>query len=213
MSQDLNPKIPGADRIEVTPAVENSDQENITGKPFSSYMQESPTSSIEKGQNISPMDLARQSVLPGSTPTLDSVNSQMQTASSSLGDLQNKLNTPNLKLKPSQKYLLRNKLTEANSQIRDVAGKAGVEVGPPVSPLSRNNPVSKFLALVTDGEQQINQAQQLMTDLAKKGGSLRPADLLLMQVKLTKAQQEIEYSSVLLSKAVDDIKVLFNVQI
>jgi hypothetical protein len=37
--------------------------------------------------------------------------------------------------------------------------------------------------------------------------------MLLIQVKMNKAQQALEYSSVLLGKAVEDIKTLFNVQI
>jgi hypothetical protein len=212
MSQDLNPQVPKIERVEVTPPIEGSESTQVTGKPFSSYMEAPQGPSAQQGSNVSPMELSRPPLSPNAPPTVESVNNQMQAASSSLGDLQNKLNTPDLKLKPSQKYLLRNKLTEANDQIRGVAEKVGVDVGPPVNTLSRNNPLAKFLSLITDGERQLNAAQQSIQGLVKKG-NLSPGDLLLMQVKLNKAQQEIEYSTILLSKAVDDIKVIFNVQI
>jgi len=42
---------------------------------------------------------------------------------------------------------------------------------------------------------------------------MNPGDILLIQVKLAKAKQELEYSSVLLSTAVRDIKTLFNIQL
>jgi hypothetical protein len=209
MSQNLNPQVPRIDQVEAARPLEGTGEETVSGKPFSSYMEEAPTSGTQNS-NVSPMDLARPATSPSAPPTVESVTTQMQAASSSLGDLQNKLNTPNLKLKPSQKYLLRNKLQEAHSQIRQVAEKAGVDVGPPPSPLTRNNPLGKFLSMLTDGEAKLNSAQQT---IASFKGQLQPADLLLMQYKLTRAQQEIEYSSVLLSKAVDDIKTIFNIQI
>ena len=212
MSQDLNPQVPRIDRVEATPAIEGSEELNVSGKPFSNYMQPETTTAQPTGSSVSPMELSKQSISPSSPPTLESITSQMQTSSSSLGDLQNKLNTPNLKLKPSQKYLLRNKLQEANSQIRTVAEKTGVEVGDPVNTLSTNNPVGKFLALITDGQTQLESAQTMLQQRAKQA-PMNPAELLMMQFKLSKAQQEIEYSSVLLSKAVDDIKVIFNIQI
>ena len=53
----------------------------------------------------------------------------------------------------------------------------------------------------------------MIQNMKLKGGSLSPAALLTIQVKLAKAQQELEYSSVLLSKAVDDIKTMFNIQL
>lgn len=208
MNQDLNPQVPRINQVEATRPIEGTEETTVSGKPFASYMEE--TASPASSGKISPMDLARP-VTPPSTPaTVESITSQMKSASSSLGDLQDQFNTPNLKLKPSQKYLLRNKLQEANTQIRQVAEKTGVDVGPPVNPVTRNNPLGKFLALITDGERHLNSAQQT---LASYNGQISPADLLLMQVKLNKAQQEIEYSSVLLSKAVDDIKTIFNVQI
>ena len=209
MSENLNPQVPRINQIESTQPVGSSQESTGTGRSFSSYMEQQTPSSTNTSSSVSPMDLARSNVSTGA-PTIESVNSQMNAASSALGDLQNKLNTPNLKLKPSQKYLLRNKLQEANQQIRQVAEKSGVDVGSPVNTLSRNNPLGKFLSLISDGEIKLNQAQ---TSLASLKAPLSPAELLMMQFKLSRAQQEIEYSSVLLSKAVDDIKTIFNIQI
>ncbi|MDN3504343.1 MAG: hypothetical protein P0S95_02055 [Rhabdochlamydiaceae bacterium] len=188
-------------------------------KSFGDYMEPnqeatSTDAGTKTAENVpSPMDIARGPTQPQAVPTMDSVNAQMANASSSLGDLQQQLNTKDLKLKPSAKYLLRNKLTEANAKIRDAASKSGVDVGPNIENIGRNNPVMKFLGLVTDGMKQLNAAQNHIAMLGKNGTSLRPAELLMVQAKLARAQQEIEYSSTILANSVSDIKMLFNTQI
>lgn len=212
MSSDLNSQVPKIERVEIAGPIEGSEGTQVTGTPFSSYMEPGKAAPSSPASTISPMELSRSSVPIQGMPTAESVGAQMKTAASSLGDLKQSLSTPDLKLKPSQKYLLRNKLTEANEQIRGVAAKAGVDVGPPVNTLSRNNPLAKFVSLITDGERQLGEAQVQLAERAKKG-TIDPTELLIMQVKVNKAQQEIDYSTILLSKAVEDIKMLFNVQI
>ncbi|MCF7851941.1 MAG: hypothetical protein K9M07_01725 [Simkaniaceae bacterium] len=216
MSSEL-PKSPGSiEPAKATEAIESSTEGSP--KPFGEYMQEKEPSQATAApapgtEAPSPMDLAKGPYQPTATPTMESVHSQMSAVSSSLGDLQQQLNTPNLKLKPSAKYLLRNKLTDVNSKIRDAATKAGVDVGESVDNIGRNNPIMKFLALLSDGTKQLSAAQNHIAQISKGGSSLRPAELLMVQVKLARAQQEIEYSSTILSNAISDIKMLFNTQI
>ena len=88
-----------------------------------------------------------------------------------------------------------------------------METGDAPASVGRNNPVVKFLSFLTDGTRQLNAAQAHIASLSKGGHSLRPAELLLVQVKLSRAQQEIEYASTILSNAVSSIKSLFNTQI
>nr|NGX26748.1 hypothetical protein [Chlamydiota bacterium] len=76
-----------------------------------------------------------------------------------------------------------------------------------------SGPLQKFLGLVTDGQNQLEAAKQKLTDLSAKGEDLRPAEMLMIQIKLNKAQQELEYSSLLLGKAVDDLKMMMNIQL
>jgi hypothetical protein len=123
------------------------------------------------------------------------------------------LNTKNLSLNKSQKYLLRNKLTESNDSLRAAAGKSGAEVNPPITTSNKLNPVAKFLNYVTDSQSQLASVQRKLKQLSADGKSLSAGEMLMIQIKLNKAQQAIEYSSTLLGKAVEDIKTLFNVQI
>lgn len=217
MDSEFPDKIPATDKIEANPAIKGDEKgKNVNvGKSFDSYMNEPAQSSTgaSQAQGVSPFELAAQKPLATQTPTMDSINSQMKSASGVLGDIQSQLNTKNLKLKQSQKYLLRNKLSEANAHIRTAATKAGVDVGEPPSMTGRQNPIQKYLAYVTDGQNQLNLAQQKLSELSSSGHQLSAGQMLLIQVKMNKAQQSLEYSSILLSKAVDDIKMLFNIQI
>lgn len=180
-------------------------------KPFSSYMgekTEGPTSA-----QPSPMDIAKGQVGPTSQPTMESVHAQMKSASSTLGDINTQLQTPNLKLKRSQNYLLRNKLSDANQNIRTAASKVGVDVGKPPQTSGHQNPIARYLNMVGDSQKQLSAAQNKVNELSQKGDSVNPAELLTVQIKVNKATQELEYASVLLSNAVSSLKMMFNVQI
>lgn len=182
---------------------------------FQSYMDETqnPQNAQKASTEKTPMELASQNRTPSEPPTIHSVNAQMQSASSTLGDIQKQLNTKGLKLKQSQNYLLRNKLKSANGNLRAASKKVGSDPGPAPKTSSRNSPVEKFLNLVTDGQRQMQAATKQVDEISKKGTDMNPGDLLVVQLKLQKAQQELEYSSVVLTKAIDDMKLLFNVQI
>lgn len=206
-----------ATNIEPSKAIqpeEEQKQPKPDGESFKSFMGEGKQGQAAgaKAEGITPFDLAGQGMQTAG-PTTDTLLGQMNSAAGVLGDLQNQLHTKNLNLKQSQKYLLRNKLTSANQNIRAAATKAGVDVGDPPPTSSRQSPVTKFLGLIMDGQDQLNKTQEMIQGMKTKGGTLSPAELLMVQVKLAKAQQELEYSSVLLSKAVDDIKTMFNIQL
>lgn len=204
-------RTPATDPTMPAKAVEGENPQKQPQEDFSKHMEKAPAEKAPGGG--SPLDLAKQQGHPTSQPTMATIQSQMNSASGTLGDVQSQLSTKNLKLKQSQKYLLRNKLSEANAHVRTAASKAGVEVGPPPAMNTRQNPIKRYLSYVTDSQDQLAAAQKKIKDLAASGHSLSPGQMLMIQIKLNKAQQAIEYSSVLLSKAVDDIKMLFNVQI
>lgn len=186
-------------------------------RSFQSYM-ESGTSGanpmLATGQSaqVSPFDLAQGQVLAAG-PTVNTIQAQAKVAHGALGDVANQLNTPNLKLRQSSKYILKNKLASANALIRSAGAKAGVpDQAQPQLPAGAG-PIQRFLGLVTDGQNQLEAAQSQLQALSAKGEALSPGDMLLIQIKLNKAQQEIEYSSLLLSKAVDDMKMMMNIQL
>lgn len=184
-----------------------------SGQPFESYMEQAAQASKPQGTpGISPFDLPQTGAPLAAAPTFDTLLTQVKSAHGMLGDINTQLQTPNLKLKQSSRYLLRNKLGDANKNIKAANAKLGAETPPP-PPSAGGGIIGKFLDYVSDGQSNLMAAQNQLLSMKEKGDGLNPGDFLAIQLKLAHAQQNIEYASIMLGKAVDDMKTLFNVQI
>jgi hypothetical protein len=183
------------------------------GQEFGRYMEKAAGQPLSgQPSALSPFDLAHNQTLLSPAPNFDTLLTQVKSSQGMLGDINQQLNTPNLRLKQSQRYLLRTKLTDANTHLRAANAKMGAELPEPPTP-SSGGILGKFLDYVTEGQSNLQAAQNQVAALKDKGDNLKPADFLAIQLKLAHAQQEIEYSSIMLSKVVDDMKTLFNVQL
>lgn len=203
--------IPGADKAgrEAMPtpkSVPNADA-------FQSYMSEGAEGAQNAGGVMSPMELAASERPSLGTPTVGTVLNQVNDTQSTLNDVKNKLQTPNLQLQSSQEHLLNDKITNTGNHLQQATRVVGANELPP--PQTSGNPsvVERFANYVDHGQNQLLEVKKQLEGLQQQGKSLQPGELLLMQVNLAQAQQSIEYSSVLLSKAVDAIKQTINIQI
>jgi hypothetical protein len=179
---------------------------------FEGYKESAPSApSASSSTNISPMDLAAKETV-STTPNFQTLLTQSQNVQDTLGNVQNQLQTPNLKFKKSQSNLLNAKLTQANEHLKAANEKMGANVPEQTQIPANSDPLSRYLAMVTDGQNQLVEAQTQLKNLNTEGTQLQPGDLLLIQIKLAQAQQEMEYSSVLLSKMVDALKQMMNIQ-
>ncbi len=164
-------------------------------------------------QGPTPMSIAQsQNPPPATAPSMDTIAQQSKTMQDSLGKVGDQLQTPDLKLKRSQAHLLKNKLSDAQSYIRQAGQKVGVESEPMTIPKG-SSPIGRFMAYVNDGQDQLVQVQSQLKNMASKGQQINAADMLAVTVKMNLAQQEIEYSSTLLGKVIDSIKQIMNVQL
>jgi len=178
---------------------------------FESYKEQAPAAApAGTPSEISPMDLASKAGI-STTPSFETLLSQANNAQDTLGTVQQNLQTPNLKFKKSQADLLKNKLSNANEHLTAASQKMGANVPQETQVPKTANPVTKFVGMVTDGQNKLAEAHDQLQNLKTKG-SMDPGSMLLVQVKLAQAQQEIEYSSVLLNKVVDSIKQVINIQ-
>ncbi len=179
---------------------------------FKSEMQQAPGKTSDATSQVSPMDLASKSGVQ-ITPTFQSLLGQVQNTKDTLGEVEKNLKTPQLKLKKSQQQLLKNKLTDANSHLQTASEKLGANP-PPDTLVDKNaDPVARFLGMITDGQNKLQASKDQLEKLSKSGQPINPGDMLLIQVKLNQAQQEIDYSSILLSKVVDVLKQMLNIQL
>lgn len=208
---ELPEGIKGPSQIEPTKKIEGNEGLLKPGnQPFSSYMKDNTTLSPATPQ-ISPFDLLQEGKVKPGDVSSNSVLQQINSTSKALGVMQTQLQTKNLELKPSQSYLLRNKLTDANEKIRSATKTAGVPEGGTV-PMKRN-PIERFLALLSDGQNRLNEAQSNLSQLGNDGKELSFPELMRIQIQLSKAQREVEFASIMLSKFLSNIQMLFNVQI
>lgn len=208
-------RVPETDRTGATQPVQpGKSQPGPESGKFAEHMRPKEEMATQ-AQQASPMQAAAQSQIskPGVPPTMESLQGQINTTSSRLGDIKTQLHTKNLKLKQSEKHLLNKKLKQASDHLRSTHKHLGGNPGPAPDLKKTKNPVNKFLSMVADGQHQLNSAATQLRNLNTSGHQMNAGQMMLIQVKLQKAQQELDYTSVLLGKAVEMMRTLLNVQI
>jgi hypothetical protein len=127
--------------------------------------------------------------------------------------LKNKLETPDLEIKSSVQTLLRNKLNHIDENLKIALDKAGIEYKPPEKPTSLAKPVDRFLGLLTHSQSQLETLAEDVRSMANMEKELSPANMLLIQIKVSYIQQEIELFTSMLNKALESTKTIMNVQV
>lgn len=200
------------DRIEPSKGIDvEKTRVQPDGRLFQAYMEEGPGAAPK---TVGPTPVQPQATTLPTGPSYDTLLAQVNGAQGNLQVMQNHLNdNPNLKFKRQQQYLLRDKLTSANSHLASANSKLGAEQPPPTELSNQASPIEKFIGYIADGQNQLIAAKKQIEALKDQGPNLNPSELLLVQVKLSQAQQEIEYSSTLLSKVVDTFKQMMSIQL
>jgi|GEM_PF-1840154 len=120
---------------------------------------------------------------------------------------------PNLKLSPVAESQLSKKLVHIDTTLRSALGVAGVEANALPEVSKEMNPLLKFLNYLTHGDQNLSSLAKEAATLANTKGSISPAKLLAIQVKINFVQQEVEFFTGVLNKALESAKMLMNIQI
>jgi len=127
--------------------------------------------------------------------------------------LKSKLETPDLEIKSSVQNILRNKLNHIDDNLKIALDRAGVEYKPPEKPTSLAKPIDKFLGLLTHSQNQLETLAEDVRSMSLMDKELSPANMLLIQVKVSYIQQEIELFTSMLNKALESTKTIMNVQV
>lgn len=202
---------------QITPAKATEADQAIRqppGQGFQSYMERGAGSAPKPAETPggpTPMELSRGMAQTG-TPTVPSLMTQAQTAQDTLGTVHKQLQTPNLQLKRSQAHLIRNKLTDAREYSRSAAAKLGIET-PPMKAPDEPGAIARFLVYINDGQDQFAAIQAKLQEMSASGQQLSAADMMMLQSKMALAQQEIEYSSTLLSRVTSSIQTIMGIQL
>jgi hypothetical protein len=134
-----------------------------------------------------------------------------------IDDLKSKLETTKLdpnQIKGSVQRILRNKLDHIDESLKVAMDKAGLEYKPlDKIDLSISTPVERFISLLTNGQEQLNTLGGEVLKYHQNGRELSPASMLTVQIKVGQIQQEIEFFSSLLNKALESVKTIMNIQV
>lgn len=185
---------------------------------FESYMQGTgqskgpPPGTPPAPGGPTPMDVARGPAISTAGISYNTLLAQATTAQDSLGTVEKQLNDQNLKLKRSQSHLVRQKLGDANSYLRAAGSKLGVETPEAKMPPGITG-IARFIAMVNDGQDQLAEVQAQLKKMSASNQSISPGEMMSVQVKMGLAQQEIEYTSTLLSKVIQSITQIINTQL
>lgn len=129
-------------------------------------------------------------------------------------ELKNRLTDPHVEIKNEYKRILRNKLEHVDESLKIALDKAGVPyVAPNAAEQPGNTPLERYLSLLTQGQQQLGQLGGQLQQLADTKATINPATLLLVQVKVNYVQQELEFFTSVLNKALEGTKTIMNVQV
>lgn len=184
---------------------------------FESYMHGTPQANVPPGTpqatgSPTPANVPQGPAISTSGISFNTLLAQATTTQDSLGTVEQQLNDQNLRLRRSQSHLVRQKLGDASSYIRAANSKLGLEPGESKMPPGLSG-ISRFIAMVNDGQDQLSQAQQQLSKMASSGAQMTPGDMMSVQVKMALAQQEIDYTSTLLSKVIQSITQIINTQL
>lgn len=133
---------------------------------------------------------------------------------------------PNIRISPVDEAPLAEHLVHIDSSLRSALGIAGVETtglapkpGLPTAPINApvgvppNHPLMQFLGYLTNGDKQVDALMGEVQGLSLSSKDLSPTKLLAVQVKLNFVQQEIEFFTNILNKALESTKTIMNVQV
>lgn len=148
--------------------------------------------------------------------TPEQLGKQVDTVIAKIDDLKTKLNTPNLEIKQSVHNILQNKLDHIDENLKVALDKAGLEYPPPTAKTDKYSlatPISRYLDYLTNGQERLSMLGSEVQTMGEKGNQFSAADMLAMQIKVGYVQQEIEFFTSLLNKALESTKTIMNVQV
>lgn len=121
-------------------------------------------------------------------------------------------NSPDLRLSTAHDAILTDKLIHIDSSVKSSLAKAGVEVkATEITPSA--NPLVKYLNYLTNSDKQMSTLVTEIQGLNATKTRLKPEQLLALQIKLNYVQQQIEFFTNVLNKAVEGTKTIMNVQV
>lgn len=145
----------------------------------------------------------------------EEIQKGVQNALTHIDKAKKRLSQPGGRIKSSYQTVIRNHLGHIDENLKIALSRTGVEYtpAPEVKQDKSANPLVRALDGFTHSENQLNLLSDAITQLRNEQGSIHPADLLAIQLKVSYIQQQIEFLTNLLNKALESTKTIMNVQV
>lgn len=128
-------------------------------------------------------------------------------------EARSKLKVADTQLRDSAVPLLKDKLTNIDEGVRVALSKAGVEYKESFGQDTSGNPIMRFMGMLTHGQYQLQNLAQEVERWHLNKSEIDPAAMLSVQIKVGYIQQELEFFTGLLNKALESTKTIMNVQV
>lgn len=184
---------------------------SLGGKAGSSTGLETAPSPIELSSQAS----AARGAGPLEATSIPQLQTQAQDISTRIANLHNVLSTyhnqyPNQTFNPLSSNLIDKHTDRTTNALNFLAEKLRVQQFQPEKKLPETSNVVHFLNYLTGGQDQLKGLQNALAHAPS--GSITPAALMTLQLKMNTVQQQIEFFTVIIGKGADDIKNVMNIQ-
>lgn len=215
----------------ITKIEEGKDESSIQKKTvpnrdhFESLMQQSTDTSKIKVQEGAETDTAKQSTLMDEVRNSnhstyygqvspEGLVAQTQSVIAQIENIKQSLSTPNLDLKGSVQTLLKSKLEHVDENLKVALEKMGTsEYQAPPQLSGLGNPLERFVGYLTHSQYNLDRISNDINEIGKNGKEMSPASMMVVQMKVFYIQQELEFFTNLLNKALESTKTIMNVQV
>lgn len=218
-SLEQKPKVDATTFIETEEIAPSKSKFDIAVSRANEAKEQVPTTTKTEGTLLSPiheMSMGQTKLEPVTFEKINDTTLAIQDKiTSSTNALQNDLQRyPDIKITPAAEMALQEKLVHTDSTLRSALKLAGAEATSLTPPTAKAgvNPLVNFLSYLTHSDKQM---KSLMKETARLGEDpkVTPGKLIAIQIKLNFVQQEIEFFSSALNKALESAKTIMNVQI
>jgi hypothetical protein len=159
-----------------------------------------------------PMELASSAFQPAAPPSASAMLTQARNMHDTLGTIGAQLKTKDLKLSRSQTQIVKRNITDAHDHISKAAEKLGTNVKPLPDTLSSGT-LQKFLSWVGQGQDDLIGVQNKLQEISKKPDSISVPDMMVAQMKMNQASNEVQFATILLSKIIETIRTIMQTQL
>ncbi len=168
------------------------------------------TTRVDEMKKPTPMEeverVSRQRGFNRDRPSLKDLVTQAENTVEQFESVKRKLATPELDLKPSVQNVIRSKLSHIDESLKIALSKVGVDYVPPEKPKGLISPVQRFLGLLTSSQGQLESLGAEAQRLQDNKDQLSASSLLAIQMKVGLIQQQLEFFSNMLNKALESTK-------